>query len=206
MDIMADLASPLPVIVIAEMLGVPADERTQLKKWSDDLVTTLDFTDDPSRAAIADRAAVEFIAYFRAIIRQRRAEPRDDLISAMVAAEERGDALSEDEMLAMCVLILVAGHETTTNLIGNGMLSLLQNPDQLRRLIAEPSLIESAVEEMLRYEYPVQSTIRIPLEDVGLGGKTLRKGQVTVVMVAAANRDPAQFSDPDILDIARRPQ
>ncbi|MEX2238657.1 MAG: cytochrome P450 [Dehalococcoidia bacterium] len=206
MDVIRDLAVPLPVIVIAEMLGVDPADRGKFKVWSDDLVSTLaDFGSDPAAQERANAAVLELADYFRAVIAARRLEPRDDLISAMIAAEEQGDVLSENEMLGTCVLLLVAGNETTTNLIGNGLLSLLQHPAELERLKSQPGLIESATEEMLRYEFPVQSTVRIPIEDVEVGGKKLRKGQIVMVAVGAANRDPEQFPEPDRFDIMRSP-
>lgn len=205
MDVIRHLAYPLPVIVIAEMLGVPPEDRERFKKWSDEMVMTLGLQEDPEKNKIADQAVVELVDYFREIIQQRRAEPRDDLISGLIAAHEGSDALTEGEMLGTCILLLVAGNETTTNLIGNGLLSLLDHPDELERLRKQPELMESAIEEMLRYEYPVMSTVRTPLEDRELDGKTIRKGQPVMVTIAAANRDPAQFPDPDRFDIAREP-
>jgi cytochrome P450 len=205
MDVIRDLAYPLPVIVIAEMLGVPPEDRDRFKKWSDEMVMTLGLTEDEEKNKIADQAVVELIEYFREVIQQRRAEPRDDLISGLIAAHEGGDALTEDEMLGTLILLLVAGNETTTNLIGNGLLSLLDHPAELERLRSQPELMESAIEEMLRYEYPVMSTVRTPLEDSELGGKTIRRGEPVMVTIAAANRDPAQFPEPDRFDITRDP-
>jgi cytochrome P450 len=147
------------------------------------------------RKALAD--------YFRGLIAERRAAPRDDMLSALIAAEEAGDKLSEEELLASCILLLVAGHETTVNLIGNGTLALLKHPEQLRRLREEPALIAGAVEELLRYDGPVQRTARIPSEDIVVGGKTIPKGEMVMPFLGAANRDPAQFPDPDRLDITR---
>jgi pimeloyl-[acyl-carrier protein] synthase len=202
-DVIRDLAYPLPVIVIAEMLGVPPEDRSRFKKWSSELVQTLGFDEDPEKAAIADQAVLDLVDYFREVIQQRKVEPREDLISGLIAAHEGSDALTEDEMLGTLILLLVAGNETTTNLIGNGLLSLLEHPGELERLRANPELTESAIEEMLRYEYPVMSTVRTPLEEVQLDGKTIRSGQPVMVTIAAANRDPAQFPDPDRFDIGR---
>jgi cytochrome P450 len=141
--------------------------------------------------------------YFRELIARRRAAPRADMLSDLIAAEEAGDKLSEEELLATCILILVAGHETTVNLIGNGTLALLRNPGELRRLRENPALIAGAVEELLRYDGPVQRTARIPSEDVTIGGRTIGKGEMVMPFIGAADRDPAQFRDPDRLDITR---
>jgi cytochrome P450 len=143
--------------------------------------------------------------YFRSVISERRKEPRDDLLSALIAAEERGDVLSEEELLATCVLLLAAGNETTTNLIGNGMLALLRNPEQLERLRANPDLIEPAIEELLRYDGPVHGTGRVALETMEIGGQEVEEGRIVFTLIAAANRDPAQFPDPDRLDVGRDP-
>jgi len=203
MDIIGDLAFPLPVIVIAEMLGVPSKDRAKFKRWSDDLGEGLEplLSDDQLRRA--NEATLQLTEYFRRIIHQRRLAPRDDLISAMCAAEQNGDALSEEELFSACILLLGAGNETTTNLIGNGMLALLRNPDQLRRLCDDPSRIGGAVEELLRYDSPVQMSGRAALQDVQIGDKTVRKGQFVTVLFGAANRDATQFSEPDRLDIGR---
>ncbi len=154
-----------------------------------------------TRRGVASRMALS--DYFRRLIAERRASPRGDLLSALIAAEEAGDKLSENELLATCILLLVAGHETTVNLIGNGTLALLRHPDQLRRLRETPALIVSAVEELLRYDGPVQRTARIVSEDVAIGGRTIAKGEMVMPFIGAADRDPAQFPDPDRLDITR---
>jgi len=205
-DLVASLAYPLPVIVIAEMLGVPPEERERFKRWSDDVAATLS---GPFASAEAiDRGATavqELASYLREIIAQRRRQPRADLISALIAAEEQGQVLSEDEILSTSMLLLIAGNETTTNLIGNGVLALLRHPDQLQRLRDDPSLIRSAVEELLRYAGPVQGTARVATEDVEIGGRRIAAGQLVFALLAAANRDPAQFANPDHLDIGRQP-
>ena len=152
------------------------------------------------RSAASRRALTD---YFRELIAERRASPRADLLSDLIAAEEVGDRLSEGELLATCILLLVAGHETTVNLIGNGTLALLRHPDQLRRLRENPGLIGSAVEELLRYDGPVQRTARVPSEAVTIGGRTIAKGDLVLPFIGAADRDPTQFPDPDCLDIAR---
>jgi cytochrome P450 len=205
-DVVSDLAVPLPVIVIAGILGVPASDRTLFKAWSTDIAGTLGGALQPP--AILDRArdsANELAEYFRARIAERRAEPRDDLLSAMVAAEEAGDRFSEDELVATAILLLIAGNETTTNLIGNGMLALLRNPDERRRIQADPALIPAAVDEMLRYDGPAQMTSRIVTEELTLRGKDMKPGQVVLATLAAANRDPEQFPDPDRFDAGRTP-
>jgi cytochrome P450 len=206
MDVMADLAFPLPATVIAEMLGIPPQDRDRFKKWSDETAAAVgnlpsNLSPDILRRSMA--AMEELVSYFRGIIAQRRTEPRNDLISALVRAQEEGDRLSEEELLANCVLLLNAGHETTTNLIGNGTLALLRHPDQLQRLRDDPSLIPTGVEELLRYDSPVQFTSRILKADMELGGKTLRAGQAALLILGAANRDPEQFPDPDRLDVGR---
>jgi pimeloyl-[acyl-carrier protein] synthase len=203
MELMTDLAAPLPVVVIAQLLGIPVEDRAQFKRWSDALLVIADGTLAPTGFADAERSAAEFKEYLAGIIAQRRAQPTDDLISGLLAAQERDDRLSADELFSTCVLLLIAGHETTTNLIGNGMLSLLRHPDQLALLRADPSLIDSAVEELLRYESPVQLTSRVAKEDLEIRGKPVRPGQEVCLGLAAANRDPEKFPDPDRLDITR---
>jgi len=204
MDVIADLAYPLPVIVIAGMLGVPAGDRDKFKGWSRDLARTLDPILTPEILTAGDEATVAFIDYFRTLVTKRRTDPQDDLLSGLIAAEEQGDRLTEDELLATAVLLFGAGHETTMNLIGNGLLALLRNPDRLEELRGDPSLAPSAVEEFLRYDGPVQMTARTALEDVEINGRTIAKGQQAVILLGAANRDPAQFADPDRLDFTRK--
>jgi len=203
-DVIQDLAYPLPVIVIAEMLGVPPEERARFKRWSGDVVATLGgpFA-SPETFERSRTSAQELAEYFRGVIAERRREPRDDLLSALLAAEEQGQVLSEEELLATCILLLIAGNETTTNLIGNGMLALLRHPGQLEKLRSDPSLTESAVEEFLRYDGPVQATGRVALEDVEVGEQVIQGGQVAFTLLGAANRDPTRFPNPDRLDLAR---
>jgi cytochrome P450 len=203
MDIINDLAVPLPVTVIAEMIGVPMDERDSFREWSRDLAGTLELTEAAEVYERGSRATEAFSAYLRDLIAERRQHPQDDLLSALVAAEEAGDKLTEDELIATTILLLIAGHETTSNLIGNGMLALLRNPDQLAKLKADPSLIRTAIEELLRYDSPVQMTARWVLEDMDFNGQPMTKGQQVATMLGAANRDPGQFADPETLDIAR---
>lgn len=205
MDVIADLAYPLPVMVICELLGVPAGDRERFNEWSYDVARTLDVfaTPDPEILTRGNEAVRGLTQYFRELVAARRRAPRDDLLSALVAAEEEGDKLSEDELLATCVMIFFAGHETTVNLIGNGMLALLRHPGQLERLRADPGLIQSAVEELLRYDGPVQRTGRITHGDVEVGGVSIPQGQRVAAFLGAANRDPAYFPEPDRLDVAR---
>jgi cytochrome P450 len=205
MDVIADLAYPLPAIVTAEMLGVPVADRDQLKEWSEDFAELLgNFQYNPDRAPRLLRSVEEMCAYFRAAIQEHREHSRDDVINALVTAEQDGDCLTEEEIVANCILVMVGGQETTTNLIGNGMLALLRHPDQLEKLRADPSLIPSAVEELLRYESPIQHTARLAPYDVMLSGKTIGKHQTVIAVMGAANRDPEQFYEPDRLDICRQ--
>ncbi|MBM4067439.1 MAG: cytochrome P450 [Planctomycetes bacterium] len=207
-DVIADLAYPLPVTVIAEMLGVPADDRDQFKGWSDELVILAGAAGSPAALRPDDYRRIassqqQLTDYLKNIVAQRRMQPGSDLLSALAQAEESGDRLSEDELYANAILILVAGHETTTNLIGNGMLALLRHPDQLERLRNDPALIPTAVEELLRYDSPVQFTTRVLKDDLEVNGKTLKRGQIALLLLGAANRDPAQFPEPDRLDVGR---
>ncbi len=203
-EVMKDLAEPLPVIVISEMLGVPAEDRGRFRRWSYDLARALDPLFDREVLDNADRAVRELKEYFRPLVQQRREQPGDDLISALVRAEEEGDRLSEEELYAFCILLLGAGSETTTNLIGNGLLALMRQPDQLDRLRDDPSLHESAIAELLRFDCPVQVTSRVAMEEIEIGGRTIHAGDFLVLSLAGANRDPAQFADPDRLDIGRQ--
>jgi hypothetical protein len=205
MDLIADVAYPLPVLVVCALLGVPAGEQDALRRWSADLARGLDALARPEPAAIAagNAAAAGLTAYFRGLVAARRRAPRDDLLSGLVAAREQGDRLSEDELLATCVMLFFAGHETTVHLIGNGMLALLRHPEQLARLRADPGLGPRAVEELLRYDGPVQRIGRTVLTDASVGGQRLRAGDSVAAVVGAANRDPDAFADPDRLDVAR---
>jgi cytochrome P450 len=206
MDLIEEFAYPLPVIVICEMLGVPVEDHERFKGWSLDLARGLDSVmlgPDSEVAQRSGQARHALAEYFRELIAERRAAPRGDLLSALIAAEEAGDRLSENELLATCILLLVAGHETTVNLIGNGTMALLRHPDQLQRLRENPGLIGSAVEELLRYDGPVQRTARTPTADVVIGGRTIARGEIVMPFIGAADRDPGQFPDPDRLDVAR---
>ena len=204
MDLVGALAYPLPVTVIATMLGIPEGDRDTFHHWSDALGRSLDLTDDPTVYQRATLAAAEFTDYLRELAARRRAEPANDLLSALVAVEEAGEHLSEAELYATCSLLLVAGHETTINLIGNGALALLQNPEQWRLLQEEPTLIKNAVEEFLRYDSPVQATSRVVLEDFDYQGTSFHRGQQVTFMLGGANRDPAAFDEPNRLDVIRK--
>lgn len=205
MEVIEDLAYPLPVIVICEMLGVPPEDHATFKEWSREGARSLDPEEVlPPGVLERRRQAIEsFVNYFRSLARERRASPRQDLLSALIAAEEEGDKLTEDELVSTCILLLVAGHETTVNLIGNGTLAMLRHLDQLAKLRDDPTLSPSAVEEFLRYDPPVQLTGRTALEDIEVGGITIQKGRQAVLLLGAANRDPDRFPDPERLDISR---
>jgi len=206
MDLIEEFAYPLPVRVICEMLGVPVKDHERFKAWGLDIARGLDAIMLPPDSEVGQRSVSgrrALAEYFRALIAERRAAPRDDMLSALIAAEEAGDKLNEEELLATCILLLVAGHETTVNLIGNGTLALLRHPDQLQKLRESPGLIATAVEELLRFDGPVQRTARIPSEDITIGGRTIPKGDMVMPFLGAADRDPAQFPDPDRLDITR---
>jgi pimeloyl-[acyl-carrier protein] synthase len=205
MDVIADLAYPLPAIVTAEMLGVPTSDWKLLTAWSADFAQVLgNFQHNPDHARKVIQSLEEMIAYFQAAIREQQRNPRDGLIHAFLSAEIDGDRLSEEEVVANTIVTMVGGQETTTNLIGNGMLTLLRHRDQFEKLREDPSLIPSAVEELLRYESPSQHTARLAPEDTMLSGKLIRKRQATIAVMGAANRDPERFPDPDRVDISRQ--
>ena len=200
------IANALPVMVIAEMLGVPPDHYEQFKHWSDTVVSgdnTLPGTPLPDEFHAATKALRD---YFAEEIERRRKQPGTDLVSALVAAHDDAEAMTADELLAFVLLLLLAGNETTTNLIGNGMLALGRNPEQMDLLRQHPEMMPRAIEEILRYDGPVQSTIRFTTENVNLGGTELPANLGCFIIVAAANRDPAQFADPDRFDISREPR
>ena len=202
-DLMEAVAQPLPVIVIAEMLGVPPEDRAQFKVWSNQRARVLEPMIDAREQEVAEAANRALNDYFMPIIKERRAAPKDDIVSALAQAEEEGDRLTEHEMLNMMRLLLIAGNETTTNLIGNGILALLRHPDQLQQLREDPSLIPAAVDELLRFDSPVQTDFRRVLEDCEVNGFPLRRRDNIVVLLGAANRDPDVFDDPDRLDVGR---
>ena len=200
MDIIDDFAYPLPVIVIAELLGIPAEDRARFKQWSDAIVT------GASEAGTRERDAIpEMNAYFMRMIEQRKREPQDDLISGLLAAQIDEQHLSLVELLGFCALLLVAGNETTTNLIGNAILCLDEHPDASERLRTNPELLPGAIEEVLRYRSPVQSMFRASVAEVTLSGQTIPAGRPVIAWIGSANRDEAQFPDPDRFDIERTP-
>ena len=202
-DLIADYAAPIPTTIIAELLGIPTADRHRFRRWTERIVVA----DTSNRAMLAALPSIfAFVRYLRRLIEKKQAEPGDDVISALIAAEAEGEALSRDEVMSMAFLLLIAGHETTVNLIGNSVLALIENPIELERLRADPSLAASAVEEVLRYSGPlVIATERYALEDVAIGGRTIPRGALVYVGVASANRDPAAFPDADRFDIARHP-
>ena len=205
MDVIADLAEPLPCIVTAEMLGVPVEDHRTLKDWSRDFAEMLgNFQHNPDRVPKILRAVEGMTDYFRAAMRDQARRPREGLVSTLMNAEVDGDRLTEEEVIANCIVTMVGGQETTTNLIGNGVLSLLRHEDQLERLRNDPSLLPPAVEELLRYESPSQHTGRLAPADVEMGGRLIRKRQAVIAVMGAANRDPGRFPDPDRLDVARQ--
>jgi cytochrome P450 len=197
MDIIQDLSYPLPVIVIAEMLGVPIEEHAQFKRWSDAIL-------DPSED-VRMQSVKEMNAYFRHILAQRRVDPKDDLISGLVAAEVNGEKLSERELLSFCVILLIAGNITTTNLIGNAILCFDEHPEVMDQLREDLSLLPNAIEEVLRYRSPVQRLVRAATIDTVIGGKQIKAGELILPCLGSANRDEEQFPDPDVFDIRRTP-
>jgi cytochrome P450 len=205
MDVISDFAGPAPAIVTAELLGVPATDHVQLKEWSQDFAEMLgNFQHNPDRIPRVLRSVENLTSYFRAEMRAQQTDPRDGLVQAMMNAEIDGARLTEEEIIANLIITMVGGQETTTNLIGNGVLTLLRHPAELARLRADPSLIPSAVEELLRYESPSQHTARLAPADVELGGRLIRKRQAVIAVMAAGNRDPERFPAPDLLDITRK--
>lgn len=201
-DLLSVFAAPLPVSVIAELLGVPEADRHLLRPWSNAMVKMYEYDRAPELSAAARRASGEFDAYLRWLADRRRVVPRNNLISELVAARE----LSEDELVANCILLLNAGHEASVNTLGNGLLGLLRHPAELARLrTGITTLVPTAVEEMIRYDAPLQLFERTAYEDVDIGGATVRSGQKIAALLGAANRDPAVFHDPDRLDIRRNP-
>ncbi|MCZ6672623.1 MAG: cytochrome P450 [Verrucomicrobia bacterium] len=200
-DLIADFALPLPSTVISEMLGVPSEDQADFQRWSDDIVEGLNAQPDTLDQAQESLAALS--DFFRPIVERLRANPEENLMSALVPAEDEGDKLTSEELFANCVNLLIAGHETTANLTGNGTLALLKHPDQLALLRENPDLIGSAVEELLRYYSPTQNFTRIALEDFEINGKSIREGQRIMMCYGAVNRDPEQFENPDVLDISR---
>jgi pimeloyl-[acyl-carrier protein] synthase len=205
MDIIADFAEPLPAIVTAEMLGVPIRDHRKLKDWTAVFAEMLgNFQHNPDHVPKVLCALEEMLEYFRERVREIRAHPREGLINSLLTAEINGDRLTEEEVIANSIVTMVGGQETTTNLIGNGLLTLLRHPAEMQRLRDDPELVPSAVEELLRYESPSQHTARLARADVDLGGRKIRKRDAVIAVMGAANRDPERFPDPDRLDLARK--
>lgn len=207
MDVMSDVANPLPIRVICHMLGIAEQELHQFERWIEDVVA---FIDGPETqlSKFADQAChslLELTNYVNGVVNDRRHQPRQDLISALVGAEQQGDKLNSEELLAMCVQMLVGGHDTTSALIGSGIYLLLKNPEQLARVRGEPKLMASAVEEFLRYETPGPRNSRLATQDMELGGQPIKRGQTVQLLLGAANRDPQQFPDPHRLEVGRKP-
>lgn len=205
MEVVADLAYPLPIRVIGRLLGTPPEDDGRIKDWSARQLPAFGPAVSGAQLRQINATAAEFGAYFRELIDKRRRNPQTDLLDALIAARDGANKLSDDELVSTCILLVAAGHVTTVQVIAKGMLLLLRNPDQLARLKAEPALIDSAVEEMMRCEAPLQVVGRAALEDLEIGGKTIGKGQMLLVSMVAANRDPEQFPEPDRFDLARTP-
>lgn len=204
-DLVADYAFPLTLSVIAALIGIPPHDLDQVKEWSLTIAAVLDYKRTWDVMAAGNRMTRDFTAYLRGIVATRRARPGDDLITRLLAATDGAEQLAEDELIALCVMLLFAGHETTVNLISAGALLLLENPGQLALFRARPELTDAAVDEFLRLHSPIQATTRIAYADVELGGQLIRRGESVTLLLGSANRDPAVFTDPDRLDIARRP-
>lgn len=205
LDLLEDYATPLPVTVIAEMLGIPEADRHLLRPWSQSIVAMYELDHTPEQAERAIQAATDFSDYLRDLAAERRENPQDDLITALVQVEDGGDKLSVDELISTCVLLLNAGHEATVNVVGNGMLALLRHPEEKERLLQNPELFNSAIEEMMRYDSPLQLFRRWILEDVEYKGHQFKQGQEIALLFGAANRDPNRFENADQFDITRNP-
>lgn len=203
LELISGFAWLFPLVVVAEMLGVPLEDRDRFREWSRDLAPSFELVLPPGAAERAERATEEFTAYFHRLVEERAREPRGDLLTALVEVEEQGERLSARELVVNLILIVGAGHETVMNLIGNGTLALLRNPDQMERLRREPAIMDDAVEELLRYESPVQMTTRFPNAPIEIAGQTIPAGTRVAVILAAGNRDPERFPDPDRLDLTR---
>jgi cytochrome P450 len=203
-DVLSGMSEELPVAVIAELLGVPAADRPLLRPWSNAIVKMYEYGRTTQVEEAAERAAAEFVAYLRELAAERRSAPGEDLLTHLVTMRDAdGDRLTEDELVTTCILLLNAGHEATVNVSGNGLLALLEHPDQLARLRADPSLLPAAIEELMRYDSPLQLFERTATEDVEIGGVTVARGQKIAALLGSANRDPDVFADPDTLDIGR---
>jgi cytochrome P450 len=202
-EVMDALAFPLPVTVIGEMLGIPAEDRPQFRPLVRAVTAVLELVVSPEQLHAATEASVTLEAYFADLIAERRASPRDDLLTRLIQAEDEGERLSEYELISTAILLFAAGFETTTHLLGNGLLALARNDDQLARLHADRSLLRPAVDELLRYDSPVQITARTAYEDVPLAHDTIPSGTTVLALIGAGNRDPERFTNPDRLDVGR---
>ena len=202
-EVMDALAFPLPVTVIGEMLGVPPEDRAGLRPLVRAVTAILELVVTPTALAEANEANTKLEEYFAGLVAERRAHPRDDLLTKLIEAEDKGDQLSERELISTAILLFAAGFETTTHLIGNGLSALLRHPDQLARIRADRSLVRPAVEELLRYDSPVQLALRTVYEDLSIGGHEIAKGDAVLALLGAANRDPARFRDPERFDVGR---
>mgnify|MGYP002778125191 CR=1 FL=1 len=203
MDIISDIARPLPVRVISMMLGIPEETQSQVDQWANDLSGILDPLNSLETLVYMDEVVLKFSKSLEKLILEREQAPKRDLISAFIAARDEGDKLNHNELLTTCMLLFGTGEETTVNLIGNGMLALFHHPNQMELLKHEPNLIQSAVEEFARYDSPIQRIARVALEDVEIGNQVIHAGEQLILYLGAANRDPAQFLDADRLDITR---
>ncbi|MFH0346805.1 cytochrome P450 [Bacillus vallismortis] len=204
MEVISDFAFPLASYVIANMIGVPAEDREQLKEWASSLVQTIDFTRSRKALTEGNHIAVQAMAYFRELIQKRKRHPKQDMISMLLNGTEK-NKLTEEEAASTCILLAIAGHETTVNLISNSILCLLRHPEQLLMLKENPDLIGTAIEECLRYESPTQMTARVASEDIDISGVTIRQGEQIYLLLGAANRDPNIFTQADVFDITRSP-
>lgn len=206
MDLVETLSYPLPVIMISEILGIPAEDREMFKEWSDEVVADLGVgIEGETQSNVRPETIEAMRAYFERMAEIRRKDPKDDLLSRLLEAETDGEKLSFGELLQMLILLLVAGNETTTNLISNAVIEFMEHPDQLQRVLDAPEMLPTAIEEVLRYHSPVQATVRRATRPAQIGGKTIEEDQVAVVWLAAANRDPAIFPDPGVFDVGRTP-
>jgi cytochrome P450 len=203
-DLLGTVAEPFPVEVIAELIGVPPADRRLLQPWSNAIVKMYEYGLSEKRRRAAETAAAEFVAYLRAVVADRRARPRDDdLVTDLVRASDQGEKLSEDEVVGTCVLLLMAGHEATVNVVGNGVNALLRNPAEWRRVVEDPALVPAAAEEMIRYDAPLQLFERTATRDVEVAGTVIPEGRKVAALLGAANRDPAAFDEPDRFDAGR---
>jgi cytochrome P450 len=203
MEVISDLAFPVSITVIAEMLGVPPSDGNLFRRWSEEFAVRADMEISEETFRRTSQVTIEFANYLRDLVQERRRQPREDLLSMLVAVEEQGDRLTEEELVATAMILLVAGNQTSASLIGNGTYALLRFPDQMQKLKENPALVKTAIEEFLRFESPVQVAARFVMEDFEYRGQAFRRGQQVTAALAAANRDPEQFANPDTVDITR---